>query len=97
MNIIGRERRAQRELRQLLIQPNVLVFQQSVYRKSQVERSTFLEVNLCREVYMDMYPIPNVFRDRDRSFYSSKMVDEEKRYYVLFVIPVLNVQVTKLV
>jgi hypothetical protein len=42
-----------------------------------------------------MRPIPNGFWDRDISLYSSKTVD--KRYYVLFLISLFIVQVTKLV
>jgi hypothetical protein len=59
----------------------------------------FLEVivsaNLNKNFYIYMCPIPNGFRDIFISLYSSKIVD--KRYYVLFLIPLLTVQVTKLV
>jgi hypothetical protein len=43
-----------------------------------------------------MCPIPNGFRDGAISLYSSKIVDK-KIYYVLFLIQVFIVQVTKLV
>jgi hypothetical protein len=43
-----------------------------------------------------MCPIPNGFRDSAISLCSSKIVDM-KRSYVLFLIPVCIVQVTKLV
>jgi hypothetical protein len=45
---------------------------------------------------MYMCPIPNGFRDRAILLYSSKLLIR-KRYYVLFLIPVFIVQVTKLV
>jgi hypothetical protein len=51
--------------------------------------------NSKQKLYMYMCSIPNGFRDRAISLYSSKIVD--KIYYVLFVIAVFIVQVTKLV
>jgi hypothetical protein len=51
--------------------------------------------SMQKEVHMYMCPIPNGFRDRAISLYSSRTID--KRYYVLFLIPVFIVQVTKLV
>jgi hypothetical protein len=47
-------------------------------------------------MYMYMCPIPNGFRDTAASLYNYKTVDK-KRYYVLFLLPVFIVQVTKLV
>jgi hypothetical protein len=69
-------------------------FSSSVYRVSQ-ERSIFSEVIvsaiLIKKLYMYMCPIPNGFRDRAISLYSSKIVDKQsKRYYVSKVVPVLN-------
>jgi hypothetical protein len=49
-----------------------------------------------QKVYMYMNPIPNGFRDRAISLYSSVIVDM-KIYYILFLITVFIVQVTKLV
>jgi hypothetical protein len=49
----------------------------------------------AQKVYMYMRSIPNSFQDRAILLYSSKTVD--KKYYILFLIPVLIVQVTKLV
>lgn len=47
----------------------------SLYRLSQEERSVFWEVIvsviLSKKVYMYMYPIPNGFRDRAVSLYST--------------------------
>jgi hypothetical protein len=66
---------------------------------SQKERSIFWEiivsVILSKKVYTYMCPIPNGFRDRAVSLYSSKIVVIRKRYYVLFLILVFIVQVTK--
>jgi hypothetical protein len=71
-----------------------------LYRVSQEERSIFWEVIasviLSKIAYMYMCRIPNSFQDRAVSLYSFKIVDK-KRYYVLFLIPVFIVQVTKLV
>jgi hypothetical protein len=68
---------------------------------SQEERSIFWEAIvsaiLSKNVYMYMCPIPNGFRDRAVSLYSAKKLLIRKRYYVLFLIPVFIVQVTKLV
>jgi hypothetical protein len=53
-----------------------------VYRMSQEERVIFWEVTvsiiLSKKVYMHMFPIPNGFRDRDISPYSSKIVDKKE-------------------
>jgi hypothetical protein len=53
-----------------------------IYRMSQEERSVFLKVivsfNLSKDMYMYMCPIPNSFRDRAISLYSSKIVDEKE-------------------
>jgi hypothetical protein len=47
----------------------------SLYRTSQEERSIFWEVTvsviLSKKVYMYMFPIPNGFRDRAISLYST--------------------------
>jgi hypothetical protein len=48
-----------------------------------------------QNIYTYMSPILNGFRDRAISLYSSKIFD--KRYYVLYLIFVFIVQVTKLV
>jgi hypothetical protein len=68
-----------------------------LYRMSQEVRSISLQVIvwviLSKKVYMYMCPIPNGFRDKDISLHSSKTVD--KRYVVLFLIPVFIVQVKK--
>jgi len=45
---------------------------------------------------MYMCPIPNGFRDGAISLYRCKNVDK-KKYYVVFLIPVFIVQMTKLV
>jgi hypothetical protein len=56
----------------------------SIYRMSQKERSIFSEIIvsifLSRKVYTRMYmcPIPNGFRGRAISLYSSKMFDKKK-------------------
>jgi hypothetical protein len=50
---------------------------------SHEEMSIFLKVTVS-VIYMYMCPIPNGFRDRALSLYSSKTAD--KRYYVLFII-----------
>jgi hypothetical protein len=53
-----------------------------IYRVSQEERSIFWEVIvsviLSKEVYMYVCPIPNGFRDRATSLYSSKTVDKKQ-------------------
>jgi hypothetical protein len=53
-----------------------------IYRVSQKERSVFREVIvsviLNKKVYMYMCPIPNGFRDRAISLYSSKTVDKKE-------------------
>jgi hypothetical protein len=71
-----------------------------LYRVSQEGRSIFWEVIilviLSKNLYMHMCHIPNVFRDRDISLYSSKLLIR-KKYYALFLIPVFIVQETKLV
>jgi hypothetical protein len=46
-----------------------------IYRMSQVERSIFWEVIVSA---MYMCPIPNGFRDRVISLYSSKIVDKKE-------------------
>jgi hypothetical protein len=65
---------------------------------SQEERSILRKVTvsviLSKNVYMSMCPIPNGFRDRAISLYSSKVLIR-KRYFVLFLIPEFIVQVTK--
>jgi hypothetical protein len=52
------------------------------YRVSQEERSVFWEVTvsvtLSKKVYMYMCPIPNGFRDKGVSLYSSKTVGEKE-------------------
>jgi hypothetical protein len=72
-----------------------------LYRVSQKERTIFREVTgsvlLSKKLYMYMCPISNGFRDRAISLYSSKKVDKKDIYYVLFLILVFIVQVTKLV
>jgi hypothetical protein len=72
----------------------------NIYRLSQEERSIFRDVMvpviLSKKVYMYMCPVPNSFRDRAISLYSSNTVIR-KRYYILFLTPVFIVQVTKLV
>jgi hypothetical protein len=71
-----------------------------IYRIFHEERSIFLEVIVSvipsKKVYIYLYPISNGFRGRDISLYSSKVVDKKEIYYVLFLIPVFIVQVTKL-
>jgi hypothetical protein len=71
----------------------------ALYRMSHEEMSIFWEVIvlviLSKKVSMYMCLILNGFRATAISLYSSKTVD--KRYYVLFLIPVFIVQVTKLV
>jgi hypothetical protein len=70
-----------------------------LYRVSQEDKSILWEVIvsviLSKNIYMYTCPIPNSLRDRAISQYSSKIVDR-KRYYVLFLIPVFIVHVTKL-
>jgi hypothetical protein len=48
----------------------------------QEERSIFWELKvsviLSKEMYIDMCPIPNGFRDTAISLYSSKIVDKEE-------------------
>jgi hypothetical protein len=70
----------------------------SIYRMSQKERSIFWEVTvsviLSKKLYMYMCPIPNGFRDRAFHFKVPKLLI--KRHYILFLIPVFIVQVTKL-
>jgi hypothetical protein len=71
-----------------------------VYRVSQEERSIFWEVIISvilskKSVYKYMCPVPNGFQDRAVSLYSSTNLLIRKRYYVLFLIPVFIVQVTK--
>ena len=86
-----------------------------IYRVSQEERSISWEVTvsviLSKNVYMNMCPIPNGFRDRGIWLYTWSVSEIElfdyrtakllirKRYYVyvLFLIPVFIVQVTELV
>jgi hypothetical protein len=78
-----------------------------IYRNHHIENvpggkvTVFCEVIISailnKKVYMYMSPIPNGFRYRAISLYSSKIVDKKKRYYVLFVILVFIVQVMKLV
>jgi hypothetical protein len=71
-----------------------------IHRISQEDRSVYWEVRVSvirsKKIYMYTCPIPNGFRDRVISPYSSKIVDK-KEYYLLFLIPVFIVQVTKLV
>jgi hypothetical protein len=53
-----------------------------ILQVSQEERSIFWEVTvsviLSKKVYMYMYPIPNGFRDRAISLYSSIIVDKKE-------------------
>jgi hypothetical protein len=53
-----------------------------IRRVSQEEKSIFREVIvsviLSKKVYMYMCPIPNSFRDRAISLYSSKIVDKKE-------------------
>jgi hypothetical protein len=53
-----------------------------VYRVSQEKRSIFWEatvsVILSKKMYIYMCPIPNGFRDRANSVYSSKIVDKKE-------------------
>jgi hypothetical protein len=55
---------------------------EQIYRVSQEERSIFWEVTvsviLSKKVYMYMCHIPNGFRDRAVSLYSSKIVDKKE-------------------
>jgi hypothetical protein len=55
---------------------------------SQEERSVFWEVivsvTLSKKVYMYMCPIPNGFRDRAISLYSSKIVDKKQILRTVF-------------
>jgi hypothetical protein len=71
-----------------------------LYRVFQEERSVFWEVivsvMLAKKLYMYMCPIPNCFRDRVFHCTVPKLFIRE-RYYALFLIPVLIIQVTKLV
>jgi hypothetical protein len=60
-----------------------------IYRVSQEEMSIFWEVILSKKLYMYMCPIPN-------GCAVPKLLIR-KRYYILFLIPVFIVQVTKLV
>jgi hypothetical protein len=69
---------------------------------SQKESSIFWEVVisviLSKKVYIYMCPIPNGFRDRvTRISLSVPKLLIRKRYYVLFLVPVFIVQVTKFV
>ena len=54
----------------------------AVYRVSQEERSIFWEVIvsviLSKNVYMNMFPIPNGFRDRVLWMYNRKIVDKKE-------------------
>jgi hypothetical protein len=50
-----------------------------------------------QKLYKYMCPIPNGFRDRDISLYTVPKLLITKRYYLLFLILVFIVQVTKLV
>jgi hypothetical protein len=58
-----------------------------LYRMSQEERSTFWEVIvsviLSKILYMYLCRIPNGFRDRAISLYSSKIVDKKKILYTV--------------
>jgi hypothetical protein len=54
-----------------------------------------ISVILSKKLYMYMRPIQRCFRDTTVSLHSPRIID--KRYYVLFLIPVFIVQVTKLV
>jgi hypothetical protein len=73
-----------------------------IYRMSQEETSIFREailvdsVFLNKNVYMYICTIPESFRYTVISFTVPKLLIR-KRYYVLFLIPVFIVQVTKLV
>jgi hypothetical protein len=53
-----------------------------IYGVAQEERSIFsggiVSVILSKKGYMYLCPIPNGFRDRDISLYSSKIVDKKK-------------------
>ena len=73
----------------------------SVHRVSQEERLIFWEVRaeviLSKNVYMNMCPIPNVFRDGAIWMHNRKILIRKRYYvYVLFLIPVFIVQVTEL-
>jgi len=54
----------------------------NIYRVSQEERSVFWDVIvsaiLNKNVYMNMCPIPNGFRDRAILMYNSKIVDKKE-------------------
>jgi hypothetical protein len=54
----------------------------TLYRMSHGERSLFSEVTvsviLSKNLYVYMCPIPNSFRDRAISLYSSKIVDKKQ-------------------
>jgi hypothetical protein len=60
-------------------------YQLTLYRVSQEERSIFwdviVSVILSKTVYKYMCPIPNGFRDRAISLYSSKIVDKKEITY----------------
>jgi hypothetical protein len=70
------------------------------YRVSQEERPTFLEfivaVTLSNKMYMYIRTIPNGFRDKAISLYSSKTVDKKEMLRTVSN-TVCIVQVTKLV
>jgi hypothetical protein len=59
----------------------------ALYRMSQEESSVFWEVIvsvILKKVYMYMYPIPEGFRDRIISLYSSKIVDNKEILRIVF-------------
>jgi hypothetical protein len=72
----------------------------AVYRMSQEERSIFREVIvsviLSKKQYMYMCPIPKGFRNRATSQYIQNCLIR-KTCYVLFIIQLFIVEVTKLV
>jgi len=59
---------------------------QAIYRMSQEERSIFWEVIISvilrKNVYMNMCPIPKIFRDRAIWMYNSKIVDKKEILHV---------------
>jgi hypothetical protein len=59
-----------------------LILPSTLYRVFQEERSIFwdvtLSVILAKKMHMYMSPIPNGFRDRVISLYSSKIVDKKE-------------------
>ena len=57
-----------------------------------------VSVILSKNVYMNMCPIPDGFRDRDFECATAKLSIRKRYYvYVLFLIPVFIVQVTEFV